>query len=133
MCRERLSGFDQALAAMTLRRPLSDRGADLIAERLRLLAQPLRVKLVDRLAASTTSVQELVDTLETTQQNVSQHLGILQRAGVVARHKKGTRVRYELVDLQVLKLLECAEASLARQLDELAELMEPSEIQDTVE
>lgn len=105
----------------------------MIAERLHLLAQPLRVQLVDRLAARTTSVQELVDTLEATQQNISQHLCILQRAGVVTRHKQGTRVRYELVDLQVLKLLECAEASLARQLDELAELMEPSETQDTVE
>jgi DNA-binding transcriptional ArsR family regulator len=97
----------------------------LIAERLRLLGQPLRVKLVDRLAARTTSVQELVDTLETTQQNISQHLGILQRAGVVARHKEGTRVRYELIDPHVLQLLECAEASLARQLDELSELIEP--------
>jgi DNA-binding transcriptional ArsR family regulator len=113
-------------AAMTLRRPLTDRGADLIAERLRLLAQPVRVKLVDRLAARTTSVQELVDTLETTQQNISQHLGILQRAGVVARHKEGIRVRYELVDPHVLQLLECAEASLARQLDELSELIEPT-------
>jgi DNA-binding transcriptional ArsR family regulator len=87
---------------------------------MRMLPTKRAISLVDRLAVRTTSVQELVDTLETTQQNISQHLGILQRAGVVARHKEGIRVRYELVDPHVLQLLECAEASLARQLDELS-------------
>jgi DNA-binding transcriptional ArsR family regulator len=67
--------------------PVTDRSAGLIAERLRVLGQPLRVKLIDHLAARTTTVQELVEALGTTQQNISQHLGILRRAGIVARHK----------------------------------------------
>jgi DNA-binding transcriptional ArsR family regulator len=110
---------------MAFGRPLTDRGAELIAERLRVLGQPLRVQLVDRLATGTTTVQEFVATLESTQQNISQHLGILQRAGIIARHKEGTRVRYELVDPHILRLLECAESSLTRQLDELSQLIDP--------
>lgn len=104
---------------MTLQHPLTDRGADLIAERLRVLGQPLRIKLIDRLAGQPTTVQELVQTLETTQQNVSQHLGILRRAGIVTRHKEGTRVRYQLVDPHVLPLLELIEVGLAHNLGEL--------------
>jgi DNA-binding transcriptional ArsR family regulator len=71
-------------------RPLTDPAANLIVGRLRVLGQPLRVKLVDRLAAEATTVQELVDALGTTQQNISQHLRLLRRAGVVARRKEGT-------------------------------------------
>jgi DNA-binding transcriptional ArsR family regulator len=108
-------------------RACPDRRAELIAERLRVLGQLLRVQLVARLAERATTVQELVDSFETTQQNISQHLGILQRAGVVARHKEGTRVRYELVDPHVLPLLEQAEASLARHLEDLSNLIESHE------
>jgi DNA-binding transcriptional ArsR family regulator len=109
---------------MSFHRPVPDRRAELIAERLRVLGQPLRIQLVARLAAQPTTVQKLVDAFETTQQNISQHLGILQRAGIVARHKEGTRVRYELVDPHVLPLLEQAEASLAHQAEELTNLID---------
>jgi DNA-binding transcriptional ArsR family regulator len=102
-----------ARTAMNGLRPLTDLAANLIAERLRVLGQPLRVKLVHRLAAEATTVQELVDALGTTQQNISQHLRVLRRAGVVAGHKVGTRVRYRLVDPNILPILERAEASLA--------------------
>jgi DNA-binding transcriptional ArsR family regulator len=50
------------------------------------------VKLVGRLAAQPKTVQELVSTLEATQQSRSQHLGILQRADIVSRNKEGMRI-----------------------------------------
>jgi DNA-binding transcriptional ArsR family regulator len=101
---------------MVARRPLTDVAAELMAERLRVLGQPLRVKLVDRLAIRATTEQELVDALGTTQQNISQHLAILRRAGIVARQKEGTRVRYQLADSGILPILERTEASLSHQL-----------------
>jgi DNA-binding transcriptional ArsR family regulator len=58
-------------------------------------------------------VQELVDELGTTQQNISQHLGILRRAGIVSREKEGTRVRYQVADAGIVPILERTEASLA--------------------
>jgi DNA-binding transcriptional ArsR family regulator len=106
---------------------LTDSRADLLAERLRVVGQALRIKLIDHLARQPTTVQELVDALATSQQNVSQHLGILQRAGIVTRQKEGTRVRYELVDPHILPLLEQAEASLAHQLNQLTREIEPTE------
>jgi DNA-binding transcriptional ArsR family regulator len=101
---------------MNGQRPLTDLAANLIAERLRVLGQPLRVRLVDRLAIRATTVQELVDALGTTQQNISQHLGVLRRAGMIARHREGTRVRYQLADPGILPILERTEASLAGRL-----------------
>jgi DNA-binding transcriptional ArsR family regulator len=98
-------------------RPLKDGEANVIAERLRVLGHPLRVKLVDLLGVEATTVQELVDALGTTQQNISKHLGVLRRAGVVVGHKAGTRVRYRLASPEILTILERAEASLADQLE----------------
>jgi DNA-binding transcriptional ArsR family regulator len=98
-------------------RPLTDGAANVIAERLRVLGQPLRVKLVDRLAVETTTVQELVDALGTTQQNISKHMGVLRRAGIVVGHKAGTRVRYRLASPDIVPILERAEASLADEPD----------------
>jgi DNA-binding transcriptional ArsR family regulator len=110
------TGAKSAQAAMNGQRPLTDLAANLIAERLRALGQPLRVKLVERLAIRATTVQELVDALGTTQQNISQLLGILRRAGIVSREKEGTRVRYEVADAGIVPILERTEASLAGEL-----------------
>jgi DNA-binding transcriptional ArsR family regulator len=69
------------------------------------------------------TVQELTHALDTTQQNVSQHLGILQRAGIVDREKHGTRVRYQLADPHALSLIESAEASVAHYLRALSQVV----------
>jgi DNA-binding transcriptional ArsR family regulator len=100
------------------------RTVELLAERLRILGQPLRIRLVNRLHQSPATVQELVDAVGGVQQNVSQHLKILHHAGIVARAKQGTHVRYELNDPHVLALLEEAYASLSRQVDELTRVID---------
>jgi DNA-binding transcriptional ArsR family regulator len=105
-------------------RPLTDGAANLIAERLRVLGQPLRVKLVDRLSSEATTVQELVDALGTTQQNISKHLTVLRRARIVVGDKAGTRVRYRLASPDILPILERAEASLAHEARSTAELIQ---------
>jgi DNA-binding transcriptional ArsR family regulator len=103
-----------------------DRAAELLAERLRILGQPMRIRLLKRLHESSATVQELVEAVSGVQQNVSQHLAILHQAGIVARTKEGTRVRYELQDPHVVALLAEAYASLARQVDELSQVVDRS-------
>jgi DNA-binding transcriptional ArsR family regulator len=105
---------------MALPRPLPDQVIELLAERLHLFAQPLRLRLIDRLERESATVQELADELGAAQQNVSQHLALMHRAGILSRHKQGTQVRYELIDPYVLPLLEQVTASLTRQLGEIA-------------
>jgi DNA-binding transcriptional ArsR family regulator len=102
---------------------VSDRQTELVAERLRILGQPVRLRIVALLAIEVRTVQEVTSALETTQQNVSQHLGILQRAGIVDRQKQGTRVRYRLADPHVLSLIASAEASLGHHLQTLSQVV----------
>lgn len=94
---------------------------DLVTERLALLADPTRVHLLALLEEREASVQELSDRLPGTPQNVSRHLNLLHRAGIVARRKEGTSVRYSLSDFSACRLLDQVLESIAGQIDELAD------------
>jgi DNA-binding transcriptional ArsR family regulator len=104
--------------------PAADPLVELVAQRLRVLGQPLRIKLLQALCEQPATVQELATGVGAVQQNVSQHLSILNQAGILTRHKDGTHVEYALADPHVIPLIDAAIASLARHSDELAKLME---------
>jgi DNA-binding transcriptional ArsR family regulator len=100
----------------------ADKVAELVADRLRVVGQPVRVRLITCLRSGRASVQELTESLGAVQQNVSQHLTILHRAGVLDRHKVGTRVYYELRDATAVAMLDAARAGLAQRSRELTNL-----------
>jgi DNA-binding transcriptional ArsR family regulator len=108
---------------MALPHPLPDPVVELVARRFRVMGEPMRIRILDRLRDGEASVQELTAALETSQQNVSKHLGVLHDAGVVARRKDGTSAYYSIADDSVLALCEQVCGSLQRQLSELAELV----------
>ena len=62
--------------------------------------------------------------LDATQQNVSKHLGVLHQAGIVSRRKDGNRVIYAIADDSVFALCETVCGGLARQVAEIAQLLE---------
>src|SRR3990170_3057988 len=107
---------------MPLSHPLPDEAVSLIARRFRVLGEPTRIKLLDRLRAGEATVQELTALLGSTQQNVSKHLGVLADAGIVARRRAGNFVYYRVVDEGVFRLCEDVCGSLERQFEELRTL-----------
>jgi DNA-binding transcriptional ArsR family regulator len=106
-------------AEMTVEHPLPDDLVELIAERFRALAEPTRIKLLDRLREGEATVQELTEIIGSTQQNVSKHLGVLRQAGIVRRRRDGSFVRYWIADEGVFVLCEDVCGSLRRQVGEL--------------
>ncbi len=104
---------------MDVPHPLPDRLVELIAERFRVIGEPMRIKLLDRLRDGAATVQELTEATGGTQPNVSKHLAVLHRAGIVAREKDGIHVRYVISDASVFDLCEQVCGGLRRQLDEL--------------
>jgi DNA-binding transcriptional ArsR family regulator len=96
---------------------------DLVTSRLALLADSTRVHLLALLEQHEATVQELADKVPSTPQNVSRHLGILHRSGIVARRREGTSVYYSLVDYSACRLLDQVLASISGQIDELADLV----------
>jgi ArsR family transcriptional regulator len=74
--------------------------ADLLARKLKALADPARLRLLSIVAASADDeacVCDLTDTLELSQPTVSHHLKVLVEAGYLARSRRGTWAYYSLV------------------------------------
>ena len=103
--------------------PLPDDLVELIADRFRALSEPTRIKLLDHLRKGEATVLELTELIGTTQQNVSKHLGVLQRAGIVARRKEGNFAHYRIVDEGVLSMCEAVCGSLQVQVESLRQLV----------
>jgi DNA-binding transcriptional ArsR family regulator len=106
--------------------PLADPLVDLIAQRFRVLAEPMRIKLLDRLREGDATVGELQAALGASQQNISKHLGILHGAGMVTRTKDGNHARYSIADESVFELCEQVCGGVRRQVDELGALLQPT-------
>jgi DNA-binding transcriptional ArsR family regulator len=109
---------------VALPHPIQEELAELVARRFRLLAEPMRIRLLDRLRDGEATVGELSEALAATQQNVSKHLGVLADAGLLGRRKQGNHVYYRIVDESVFALCEQVCGSVQQQLRALHELVE---------
>jgi DNA-binding transcriptional ArsR family regulator len=104
--------------------PLPAPLAEAIAERFRILGEPMRIRLLDALREGPATVQELQAAIDASQQNVSKHLGVLLRSGMVSRRKDGNFSRYAIADEGVFDLCEQVCGGIRRQLDELDTLLQ---------
>jgi len=103
--------------------PLPEQLVVQIAERFRLLAEPMRIKLLDRLRDGVASVGELAEVTGSSQQNVSKHLGALHSSGLVARERDRNFVRYRIADPTIFELCELVCGRMREQVDELDRLI----------
>lgn len=78
----------------------------LVAKRFRLLGEPFRLRLLQQLETGEKTVNELVETLDGNQPNVSKHLALLHDAGLVGRRRDGTSILYCINDPVVFRLCE---------------------------
>jgi len=76
----------------------------LVAERFKLLSEPVRLELLNHLRKGEMTVSELVDESGLAQANVSKHLRLLHAAGFVIRRKEGLFVYYALADRAIFQL-----------------------------
>jgi DNA-binding transcriptional ArsR family regulator len=105
--------------------PLPEPLIDLVAQRFRVLGEPMRIKLLDRLRDGEATVGELQQALGASQQNVSKHLGVLHAAGMVSRTKDGNHARYAISDPSVFALCDEVCGGVRRRVAELDALLRP--------
>jgi DNA-binding transcriptional ArsR family regulator len=96
----------------------------LVAQRFRVLGEPMRIRLLDRLRDGDATVAELQQALGASQQNVSKHLGILYDAGMVSRTKDGNHTRYSISDPDVFELCDQVCGGVRRRLEELETILQ---------
>ena len=102
-------------ATVPIPHPLPEQLVELIAQRFRVLGEPMRIRLL---------VGQLQEALDASQQNVSKHLGVLLQAGMVSRTKRGTSSVFAIADDSVFELCEQVCGGLRRQLSELDAILQ---------
>lgn len=89
-----------------MKKELSDEALEMIASRFKLLADPMRLRILHTLGTNEMTVGELVEVTSGGQANISKHLGFLLEAGIVSRRKEGLNAFYKVADAGVFELCE---------------------------
>ena len=95
-----------------------ERVFELAAALFAVLATPIRLRVLSALCVREKSVNELLLEIDTTQPNLSQHLAVLYRTGVLAKRKEGTQVIYRVHSEKAVALCRSVCTQIAIELDE---------------
>ena len=101
---------------------LSNEALEMMALRFKVLAEPLRLRILHNLQDGEKSVNEISEAVEASQPNISKHLKILQDAGVLNRQQKGNSVYYSIADESIFKLCDLVCNSLEKRLENQARI-----------
>ncbi len=82
----------------------SDEVFEQAADLFRLMAAPMRLKIISSLCNAEKNVGQLLGEINTTQPNMSQHLNTLYQAGVLGKRRDGVQIFYRIVDDRAAKM-----------------------------
>lgn len=103
-----------SLASMAKKIPLNDEALEHVSRRFAVLAEPMRLRLLQALFAGEMNVNALVEETGGTQANISRHLQTLTQAHILSRRKEGLQVFYAIADPSIFKLCELVCGSLEK-------------------
>lgn len=86
------------LVRRSRRRVINEELLERVADRLRTMGNPLRLRMLHLLEDGELTVTEIVNKVQTTQANVSKHLTMLRAAGLVTSRRNGMNVYYAIAD-----------------------------------
>lgn len=89
-----------------------------ISDVLKAMADPTRLKILHNLQHEERCVSAILDTVGGSQANVSKHLSVLKRAGLVDCRRQGLNVYYRIVDNGVFSICRNICDSLELRLDQ---------------
>lgn len=92
------------------------------ADLLKVLGHPVRLRVLQVLEREETCVCDLIQVTGVEQSNLSQHLKLLRKHGIVATRRDGTKIMYRLTNPSVMQVLEAAVQAVQVHLDQLAAL-----------
>ena len=93
------------------------------ADILQALAHPIRLKIVDFLCKGEKCVCKIVEEVSSERTNISKHISILQKAGILTSRKEGLWIYYKLKMPCALNFLSCAEEMIKKQVKERVKLI----------
>ena len=101
---------------------LTSQMIEAVAERFRVLSEPIRLGILQALRDGGRTVTELTTELRISQPNASKHLRILQDAGLLRREQRGNLVYYSISDQSIFDLCDVVCDSLSARFREQAKI-----------
>jgi ArsR family transcriptional regulator len=77
---------------------------DLAAETFRVMSAPMRLKIINALCTEEKNVGQLLEEIDTTQPNMSQHLNTLFKSKILGRRREGVQIYYRIINERVVTL-----------------------------
>jgi len=74
------------------------------AELFRVMSAPMRLRIISCLCQGEKNVGELLNDIETTQPNMSQHLNTLYLAGILDKRREGVQIYYRIVNKHIVNI-----------------------------
>lgn len=95
----------------------SDEVFEMAAEIFRVMSAPMRLKVISCLCNGEKNVSQLLEEIDTTQPNMSQHLNTLYQAGVIGRRREGVQIFYRIINDRVVTLCRAVCTQIAIESD----------------
>ncbi len=76
-----------------------------IAKKFKALAHPARLKILENLMKRKCCVGDIQKCLSLSQPNVSQHLGVLKKAGIIVGEREKNKICYKISDDRIKMIL----------------------------
>jgi DNA-binding transcriptional ArsR family regulator len=95
----------------------SDEVFEMAAEIFRVMSAPMRLKVISCLCNGEKNVSQLLEEINTTQPNMSQHLNTLYQAGVIGRRREGVQIFYRIINDRVVTLCRAVCTQIAIESD----------------
>jgi DNA-binding transcriptional ArsR family regulator len=93
-----------------------------VAAYFQALSEPTRLQILNLLRERELNVGELAELCGFTAANVSRHLTLLTRHGLVARESRGTAAYYRIADPSIYELCDLVCGNVARQFESTARM-----------
>ena len=88
-----------------------------VAAYFQALSEPTRLKILNLLREGERNVGELAQLCGFTAANISRHLALLTKHGLVARESRGTSVYYRIADESIYALCDLVCGNISRQME----------------
>jgi len=98
--------------------PNVDQMFEVAAEMFRVMSAPMRLKIINCLCNEEKNVGQLLEEIDTTQPNMSQHLNTLFKAKILGRRREGVQIYYRIINERVVSLCRavCVQIAIDSQL-----------------
>jgi len=91
---------------------------DRAAEFFGVLSTPARLRIIGALCSGERNVSHLLEVIQVSQPNMSRHLNVLYKAGLVAKRRSGPQVFYRIADASVVKICRTVCSQVDIEVDE---------------